>query len=60
MKNIKKEIDELIQTCTLDTPGIARLLLIIVKLNQRIDDLEADNQRTADLASCLANGIQPD
>lgn len=32
----------------------------IATLNRRLDDLEAGHRRTADVASCLANGIIPD
>lgn len=34
--------------------------LQIDNINFRLRDLEKSSKRTADMASCLANGIQPD
>lgn len=47
--------------------NLSRILSVCSLLNDRIDRLQKEladekgsNKRTADIASCLANGIQPD
>lgn len=37
-----------------------RLNVRLSELEKRFEDAEAGNRRTANIASCLANGIQPD
>lgn len=64
------EIHDMIQTFNLGaSPELmaSRILDILTAMNRRMDDLEADatrerlrSQRTANVASCAANGIQPD
>lgn len=59
------EIHDMIQTFPLDateSPELtaSRLLDILDAMNRRMDEIESGHQRTANIASCLANGIQPD
>lgn len=38
----------------------SRVLDILTAVNQRMDEIEAGQRRTAEVASCLANGVTPD
>lgn len=58
-----QEIHDMIQCFDLGASServASQLLDIAAALNRRMDEIEAANQRTANIASCLANGIQPD
>jgi hypothetical protein len=57
------EIHDMIQTFNLaGHPELvtSRLLDILQAMNERMDEIEASLDRTANVASCLANGIKPD
>lgn len=55
-------VQDMIMTCDCQ-PGehtIRRLLDICEAMNKRINILECQMEQTANIASCLANGIKPD
>jgi hypothetical protein len=57
------EIHDMIQTFDLHGhPELitSRLLDILQAMNERMDGIESGQRKTANVASCLANGIQPD
>lgn len=57
------EIHDMIQTFDLGANtelANSKLLDILDAMNRRMDEIESGLQRTAIIASCLANGIQPD
>jgi hypothetical protein len=55
-------IEDLISQCEVaPTPkAINAILDILLALCRRIDAIEAEQRRTANIASCLANGMKPD
>jgi len=53
-----QEIHDMIQTC--QAYDVNRVLDILDKMNKRMDEIERELSRTANTASCLANGIKPD
>lgn len=60
-----QEIHDMIQTFPLDateSPELtaSRMLDILDAMNRRMDAIESAASRTANVASCLANGINPD
>lgn len=63
MSDKSQQIHDMIQTFDLaGHPELvaSRILDILQAINERMDEIESRHQRTADVASCLANGIQPD
>jgi len=63
MSNKSQEIHDMIRTFELaghPERMASRILDILDAMNRRMDEIEAGHKRTADVASCLANGIQPD
>jgi hypothetical protein len=63
MSDKSQAIHDMIQT--FDMAGhpelvTSGLLDILDAMNRRMDEIEMGHKRTADVASCLANGIQPD
>ena len=60
-----QEIHDMIQCFPLDateSPELtaSRLLDILTAMNERMDAIERESTRCANVASCLANGIRPD
>lgn len=45
---------------TVQARTITEIIDIVRALNYKVNQLEASQSRTANIASCLANGIQPD
>lgn len=64
MSSLKsREIHDLIQCFDMgqSTEMVAsRMLDILTKVNERMDEIEQTAQTAANTASCLANGIRPD
>jgi len=56
--NKSLEIHDMIQLCP--TNDVSRVLDILDKINTRMDEIERELTRSANVASCLANGIKPD
>jgi hypothetical protein len=53
--------DMIMQAHTEPTAETIHLILnILDKLNDKIDRIEGVSNKTANIASCLANGVQPD
>lgn len=62
MNTESEEIADMINGCSVmaSTNSINRILDILEKMNKRMDKIERSQQQTANIASRLANGIQPD
>ena len=64
MKDKLKDIYDRIQTFKVEQyyepNDLIGILKIMADLVDELRNIEAGNKRSADIASCLANGIQPD
>lgn len=60
MEPTMANFDRLATICAFINRNVGRLESEVAKLKQELAGEKASNKRTADIASCLANGIQPD